>query len=107
MLKRFQHLTSMRLSDPFLSSLFAKSTSDSTTQPLVEIIDYILDAQKPRPKNLYEKLIEKEGLTGQSNLMILPRRETPVDKEKEIGRWKLIEKELREKGLPVLGRAVA
>ena len=36
--------------------------------------------------------------------MILPRRETPVDREKETGRWKVIERELRERGLPVLGR---
>lgn len=38
------------------------------------------------------------------NVMVLPRRETPVDKEKEVGRWKLIEKELTERGLPVLGK---
>jgi len=37
------------------------------------------------------------------NVMVLSRRETPVDKEKEIGRWKVIERELRAKGLPVLG----
>lgn len=38
------------------------------------------------------------------NVMVLPRRETPVDKEKEIGRWKVIEQELIERGLPVLGK---
>ena len=51
--------------------------------------------------------MEKQHLTGQSNLMILPRRETPVDKEKEVGRWKVIEKELIDRGLPVLGRIQA
>ena len=50
-------------------------------------------ASKPRRK------IEPLG----PNVMVLSRRETPVDKEKEIGRWKLIEKELTERGLPVLG----
>lgn len=38
------------------------------------------------------------------NVMVLPRRETPVDKEKEVGRWKVIEQELIERGLPVLGK---
>jgi hypothetical protein len=45
-----------------------------------------------------------ESLTQQSNLLIFHRRETPVDKEKEVGRWKVIEKELTARGLPVLGR---
>jgi len=37
------------------------------------------------------------------NVMVLTRRETPVDKEKEVGRWKVIERELQARGLPVLG----
>ncbi|KAG9777191.1 hypothetical protein KCU88_g4600, partial [Aureobasidium melanogenum] len=40
------------------------------------------------------------------NVMVLSRRETPVDKEKELGRWKVIERELRARGLPVLGHKV-
>ena len=60
---------------------------------------------KPPPKNLHEELAVREDLTSQSNVMVLSRRETPVDKEKEVGRWKVIEKELQERGLPVLGRA--
>ena len=39
-----------------------------------------------------------------SNVLLLSRRETPVDKHKEVGRWKLIEKELIARGLPVLGK---
>lgn len=27
-----------------------------------------------------------------------------MDKEKEVGRWKVIEKELQDRGLPVLGK---
>jgi len=38
------------------------------------------------------------------NVEIFPRRHTPIDKEKEVGRWKVIERELQKKGLPVTGR---
>lgn len=40
-------------------------------------------------------------------MVIHGRRQTPIDKEKEVGRWKVIEKELRERGLPVVGRGSA
>ena len=99
MLKRFQQLSSTRISDPVLNSIFR-----SGQPPLTQLINQILEEQKPKPKNLYEKLMEKGHLMGQSNVMVAPRRETPVDKEKEVGRWKVIERELRERGLPVLGR---
>jgi hypothetical protein len=83
------------------------SPSSAADAPLRRIIDHVLDLQKPRPKNLYEELTEKPKLMSQGNLMILPRRETPVDKEKEVGRWKVIERELRARGLPVLGKLEA
>ena len=44
-------------------------------------------------------------LTKLPNVRILMRRETPVDRDKAVGRWKVIEKELKARGLPVLGRA--
>lgn len=60
--------------------------------------------QPPKPKTLYEALnTERQDLIGLPNVQINPRRETPVDKEKNVGRWKVIEKQLRYKGLPVLG----
>ena len=68
---------------------------------------YLNKINKPAPKNLYESLAANDDLVSQSNVMVLPRRETPVDKEKELGRWKVIEKELKERGLPVLGRVEA
>ena len=46
------------------------------------------------------------SLTSLPNVEIFPRRHTPVDKEKTVGRWKVIEKELQKRGLPVLGHAV-
>jgi hypothetical protein len=47
----------------------------------------------------------KSDLTSLPNVKIIGRRETPVDREKAVGRWKIIEAELRSRGLPVLGRA--
>jgi hypothetical protein len=66
-----------------------------------------LGAIKPRPKNLAETLVTKTELASLPNVKIMSRRETPVDKEKAVGRWKIIEAELRSRGLPVLGRAEA
>lgn len=106
-LKSFQRLSSLRLPDPVLNSISKSTTSSSTEPPLTKLINHILEDQKPKPRNLYERLMEKQQLLEQSNLMILPRRETPVDKEKEVGRWKVIEKALIERGLPVLGRIQA
>ena len=51
--------------------------------------------------------MKKETLASLPNVRILPRRETPIDKEKRVGRWKVIEEELRDRGLPVLGRPEA
>ena len=49
-------------------------------------------------------LLNNEKLGEHGNLLVFGRRETPVDKEKEVGRWKVIEEQLIERGLPVLGR---
>lgn len=59
----------------------------------------------PKPAKLAEMLLSSEVLSQPSNLKIVGRRETPVDKEIEVGRWKIIQDELQARGLPVLGRA--
>jgi hypothetical protein len=98
--KAFSRLTQRTIADPFLNTLARNPNST-----YAHIVDHYLDAvYKPTPKNLYETLISNSQLTSQSNVMILPRRETPIDREKEVGRWKVIEKELKERGLPVMGR---
>ena len=61
--------------------------------------------KKPKPKKLAETLTLSEKLQDLPNLKIMDRRYTPIDKEKEVGRWKIIEKELRKLGLPVTGHA--
>ena len=37
------------------------------------------------------------------NVKVYGRRVTPIDKEVWVGRWKVIEAELRKRGLPVTG----
>jgi hypothetical protein len=97
-LKEFQLLTSHTLRDPVLTSL------SQHPSPLKSLVEKTLELQEPAPEKVHEKLMMNQSLTQQGNLLIFPRRETPVDKEKEVGRWKVIEKELAERGLPVLGR---
>ena len=97
-MKRFSQLSGHRVPDPVVSSLLA---SDQT---LSVFIDRLYETTvRPKPKKLAEVLMNNPVLAAQSNVMIFPRRETSVDKEKELGRWKVIEKELRARGLPTLG----
>lgn len=60
-------------------------------------------ARKPRPKKLADRLFADESISSLPNIHIMDRRYTPIDKEKEIGRWKVIEKELISRDLPVTG----
>jgi hypothetical protein len=71
------------------------------------LIDAVGKDVVSKPKNIAETLLMKENLAHLPNLKIMGRRETPVDKEKEVGRWKVIEAELEERGLPVLGKVVS
>lgn len=49
-------------------------------------------------------MIEAKGdLTELPNVKLYSRRVTPIDKEKMVGRWKVIVRELEKRGLPVTG----
>ncbi|KAJ9656540.1 hypothetical protein H2198_004889 [Neophaeococcomyces mojaviensis] len=98
-LKRFSFLIGRRIPDPLLTTLTQKPTN--TYRHLVTALNEHL---APKPANVIEKLAMNQTLANQSNVLVFPRRETPVDKEKEVGRWKIIEEELKKRGLPVLGR---
>jgi len=37
------------------------------------------------------------------NVSVYSKRQTPIDKEQQIGRWKIIEEELIRRDLPVTG----
>lgn len=67
-------------------------------------IDAAKEASAARKNNKNSKSQVSQPLGP--NVMVLSRRETAVDKEKELGRWKVIERELRARGLPVLGHKV-
>jgi hypothetical protein len=89
--KRIQQLTGHRIPD---GKLVAIRTIDSLLKQLVE---------PPKPKKLAE-LVEATGaFKGLPNVRVFPRRVTPIDKEKMVGRWKIIVKELEERNLPVIG----
>lgn len=92
-LKRVMQLTGVRIPDHAIEDI-------STAKALVGHL-----VKKPKPKKLVESLLVNERLTALPNVQIFDRRYTPIDKEKEIGRWKVIEKELQRRGLPVTGTA--
>jgi len=56
-----------------------------------------------QPKKTTQQLRVAESIQGLGNVQVYSRRRTPIHKQKEIGRWKLIEQELQERGLPVTG----
>lgn len=48
---------------------------------------------------------KKRPLVGLPNVVVSGQRVTPIDKEKAVGRWKMIEAELEKRRLPVIGRS--
>ncbi|VUC28579.1 unnamed protein product [Clonostachys rosea] len=56
-----------------------------------------------KPSNLAEELLAKPEVTELPNVRVHSRKVGPIDKEIEIGRWKVIEEELKKRGLPVTG----
>lgn len=91
MLKRITQLTGHRLPDPAISS--ATSLSDL----------YLAYKRKPEPKRLAEARQMKEVNLDLPNVKVHQYRQTPIDKEKQVGRWKVIEEELLARNLPVTG----
>lgn len=59
--------------------------------------------RRPKPKKLAELLDRNPALKDLPNVQVYPRRVTPIDKEQMVGRWKIIQKELQARELPVTG----
>jgi hypothetical protein len=55
------------------------------------------------PTKLAERLILDDVLPSLPNVKLTPKRVGPVDKHRAVGRWKVIEQELLDRGLPVFG----
>lgn len=87
-------LTGLRISDPVIAR-------SSTAGILLDQI-----TAREQPKKLAERLEHNEQLAKLPNVKISRRRITPIDKEKEVGRWKVIEQKLLDKNLPVTGHEI-
>lgn len=86
-------LTGRRIPDPDISAIATPSSL------LVHL------ARQPKPKKLAEALLGSNRVTGLANVQIFERRYGPIDRETEVGRWKIITEELEKRGLPVTNRA--
>jgi hypothetical protein len=61
---------------------------------------------KPKPKKLSFALLANEELMANPNIQVRGGRQTSVHKDRAVGRWKLIEEELVNRGLPVFGHGI-
>lgn len=91
MLKRVTQLTGRRIPDPDIAKI----------EDAKGLFFHLV--RKPKPKKLVQTLRTKQAV-GLPNVELHGKRYTPIDKEKEIGRWKVIEQELKARGLPVTGK---
>jgi hypothetical protein len=64
-----------------------------------------LASKEPAPTKLVETLEKRSALPTLRNVSLHSRRITPIDKEIAVGRWKVIEEELKKRDLPVTGTA--
>jgi Ribosomal subunit 39S len=90
-MKRTMQLTGLRIPD---AAIMPAKTVKALLAHLIK---------PPKPRKLVEALEQKEELMNLPNVSIYAKRITPIDKHKSVGRWKVIEKELMERGLPVTG----
>ncbi|KAF2772855.1 hypothetical protein EJ03DRAFT_371763 [Teratosphaeria nubilosa] len=90
-LKRTMQLTGHRLPDPAISN----------SETLADLYDAL--KQKPEPKSLAHTPQLRRLKAELPNVSVYARRQTPVDRERKVGRWKVIEDELLARDLPVFG----
>jgi hypothetical protein len=84
-------LTGKRLSDPAIST--------STT--LADLYNHLV--VKPKPKKLVQTKEIHKLKVNNPNVTVHRTRQTPIHKERAVGRWKVIEEELVKRDLPVIG----
>lgn len=61
-------------------------------------------AKPPAPRKVIDAIHQRGELTKLPNVEVFATRRTPVHAAKKVGSWKVIEKELEKRGLPVLGK---
>ncbi|KAI9793208.1 MAG: hypothetical protein M1816_000629 [Peltula sp. TS41687] len=91
LLKRVMQLTGHRIPDPIIARI----------HDIQALQNHLI--KPPKPKKLASALRQDEQLSSLPNVSLIDRRVTPIDKERMVGRWKVIERELEKKGLPVTG----
>ncbi|KAH8808548.1 ribosomal subunit 39S-domain-containing protein [Xylogone sp. PMI_703] len=89
--KRTVQLTGIRIPDHAIQ----------TSKTVQDFLSHLV--KPPKPRKLAEVLAQKEELLTLPNVNVYSRRITPIDQERSLGRWKVIEKELEARGLPVTG----
>ncbi|TFB06679.1 hypothetical protein CCMA1212_000417 [Trichoderma ghanense] len=62
-----------------------------------------LAARDPKPLKLAQVLEKRNAFGDLANVTVHERRVGPIDKEVAVGRWKVIEEELKKRDLPVTG----
>ena len=84
-------LTGKRVSDAHLRSI--KTAASLRTLLLTP----------PKPTKLVESLEDSEDLITLPNVSVHPERQSYIHKEIALGRWKVIQKELEARDLPIMG----
>ncbi|KND86943.1 hypothetical protein TOPH_08420 [Tolypocladium ophioglossoides CBS 100239] len=62
-----------------------------------------LASKQPKPPKLAQLLSRRSDLQQLPNIKLHSRKIGPIDKEVAVGRWKVIEEELKKRDLPVTG----
>ncbi|EAW11823.1 mitochondrial 54S ribosomal mL50 protein [Aspergillus clavatus NRRL 1] len=88
-LKRFYQLSGHFFPDPVMHSI-------STVQQAVE---YAQGVTQPKPTKLADHLANNAKLQHLRNVKLFTKRQTALHKDEELGRRKIIESELRARGL--------
>ncbi|KAM4062767.1 ribosomal subunit 39S domain-containing protein [Hirsutella rhossiliensis] len=89
--KRLYQLTGIHIPDSRLGAV-------NTVQDML-----VFATRDPRPPKLADALHRQRNLQRLRNVTVHSRRVGPIDKETAIGRWKVIEEELKKRDLPVRG----
>ncbi|EIT79620.1 hypothetical protein AO1008_04648 [Aspergillus oryzae 100-8] len=88
-LKRFSQLSGHYLPDPVVHSVATVG----------QVVEYVQSVLNPKPKKLADYLANSQGLQNLPNVKVFAKKQKPMDRDEELGRKKVIEAELRSRGL--------